>query len=287
MLAFLVNQLASLDPAVASSSSSSSSSGSSSSSPSSGASEGMTTQAVDDNSIVANRANPIIIDDLFCTKDSNSNLMQGTSAVDKQAIERAVQVVQVVRGLSLNNLEAPSWLAKEYRKIEEEHTTLARPVITQSRTDKLVVQRYIPFSYSLVYIHVFNSHISPLTHNHSHIISLISLSYLPSHLSPHPRRYKLLHPDDELEANALLDGFRLDLVFPKVKFQVELDSPSHRIPARMRFDRIRDAYLSNTYGYEVMRLQLAGRSVDDLVSQIHDRLMDKRELMMDQQIQAM
>ena len=97
----------------------------------------------------------------------------------------------------------------------------------------------------------------------------------------------MLHPDDELEANALLDGFRLDLVFPKVKFQIELDSPSHRIPARMRFDRIRDAYLANTYGYEVMRLQLAGRSVDDLVSQIHDRLMDKREVMLDQQIQAM
>ena len=55
----------------------------------------------------------------------------------------------------------------------------------------------------------------------------------------------------------------------------------------MRFDRIRDAYLANTYGYEVMRLQLAGRSVDDLVSQIHDRLIDKREIMLDAEIQAM
>jgi len=50
-----------------------------------------------------------------------------------------------------------------------------------------------------------------------------SLFLSPARLSL--RRYKMLHPTDELEGNALLDGFRLDLVFPEIKFQVPRPLP--------------------------------------------------------------
>lgn len=159
------------------------------------------------------------------------------AVLDKEAI--AAQIIPVMRGLSMNGLPAPEWLATEYRAIEVAHPDMLKPILPQSRMDKLVAQRY-----------------------------------------------KMLHADDKLEANGLFDGFRLDLMFRDIKFQVELDGPSHRIPARIRFDRIRDSYISSR-GYEIMRLQLVGRSVDDLVSQIRDRVVEKTERMLDQEIQSM
>ena len=57
-----------------------------------------------------------------------------------------------------------------------------------------------------------------------------------------------------------------------------------RYPARARFDRARDRYIT-AKGYEILRLQLIGRSIDDLVSQIKDRVEEKTEQMADREIQ--
>lgn len=61
-------------------------------------------------------------------------------------------------------------------------------------------------------------------------------------------------------------------------------NPYSRYPARARFDRARDRYIS-AKGYEILRLQLIGRSIDDLVSQIKDRVEEKTEQMADREIQ--
>jgi very-short-patch-repair endonuclease len=158
----------------------------------------------------------------------------GKSPEDINAL--VVNIIDAVRGLRMNYLQVPRWLAIEYNAIEERHAD--SPVLSQSRSDKLVLQRY-----------------------------------------------KLLHPTDNLVANTLLDGFRMDLCFPGTKLNVELDSPRHRFPAAIRFDRARDAYVE-AKGYEVLRLQLTGRSVDDLVSQIHDRVTALEERQKDREIQS-
>ena len=49
----------------------------------------------------------------------------------------------MVRGLSLNGLAAPAWMGEAYGAIQAAHPALARPVVMQSRTDKLVVQRCV------------------------------------------------------------------------------------------------------------------------------------------------
>lgn len=58
-----------------------------------------------------------------------------------------------------------------------------------------------------------------------------------------------------------------------------------RYPARARFDRARDRYIT-AKGYDILRLQLTGRSIDDLVNQINDRVQEKREAMADREIQS-
>ena len=52
----------------------------------------------------------------------------------------APDIINVVRGLRLNNLRVPKWIALEYNAIESRHETM--PVVPQSRMDKLVAQRY-------------------------------------------------------------------------------------------------------------------------------------------------
>mmetsp|Transcript_9646 Transcript_9646/g.9440 ORF Transcript_9646/g.9440 Transcript_9646/m.9440 type:complete len:893 (-) Transcript_9646:375-3053(-) len=100
------------------------------------------------------------------------------------------------------------------------------------------------------------------------------------------QRFKYLYPNAVLSSNVIMDGFRLDLSFPEIKLNVELDGPSHRYPARARFDRARDRYMG-AKGFEVMRLQLIGRSVDDLVSQIIDRVDLRSEQQKDTEIQSL
>lgn len=66
------------------------------------------------------------------------------------------------------------------------------------------------------------------------------------------QRYINLHPgDNQVATNVLLDGFRIDMLFLDIDLAVELDSPAHKLPARARFDRVRDNYLSDRLGLKV------------------------------------
>ena len=42
------------------------------------------------------------------------------------------------------------------------------------------------------------------------------------------QRFKFLYPKADIVSNVIIDGFRLDLSFPAIKLNVELDGPSHR-----------------------------------------------------------
>jgi hypothetical protein len=58
------------------------------------------------------------------------------------------------------------------------------------------------------------------------------------------------YPAEKVEINTLVDGFRLNLCFPDVQLNVELDGPKHQYASRVRSDAARDAYLA-TKGYKV------------------------------------
>lgn len=66
------------------------------------------------------------------------------------------------------------------------------------------------------------------------------------------QRYLNMHPNDkEVFSNVLIDGIRSDLLFMDIGLIIELDGPSHRVPARARFDQVRDEYLSKRLGFKV------------------------------------
>ena len=113
----------------------------------------------------------------IATADGVNTVMAVTSEFQSSLL--APDIINVVRGLRLNNLRVPKWIALEYNAIEGRHE--AMPVVPQSRMDKLVAQRF-----------------------------------------------KFLHPKADLSSNVIVDGFRLDLCFPNIKLNVELDGPSHR-----------------------------------------------------------
>lgn len=87
--------------------------------------------------------------------------------------------------------------------------------------------------------------------------------------------------------NSLVDGIRLDMDFPDLKINFELDGPSHKYPARARFDRARDEYLAVKKGYRVVRLPLYGSSVEAIVKAVHAEVMGAVEKLEDKQIQAL
>jgi very-short-patch-repair endonuclease len=146
-----------------------------------------------------------------------------------------LDVISTVRGLRLNGLLVPKWLAEEYIPIEQGH--VAKPVVPQSRADKLVAQRYA-----------------------------------------------FLHPGNKAIANSLVDGFRLDMFFPDINLNVELDGPTHMYPARARFDAARDAYLTKK-GIEVMRIKLFGKSVDKVIEVIQSRVDTRADKVEEEKIQ--
>ena len=133
-----------------------------------------------------------------------------------------------VRGLKLNALAVPQWLAEKYLDVEEMHAK--KPVVMQSRSDKLIVQRI-----------------------------------------------KTRDIKETLLANSLVDGFRLDLNFPEIKLNVELDGPTHKYPARARYDRSRDEFLSKTKGYTVYRIELEGKSVDEIIALVEAKVAEAAE----------
>eukprot|EP01041_Mallomonas_annulata_P003235 gene3235-6403_t len=98
------------------------------------------------------------------------------------------------------------------------------------------------------------------------------------------QKYQTLFPMVKLIPNSLIDGFRLDMNFPDIKLNIELDGPKHRHPARARFDMSRDDYLRKK-GYQVERLQLFGKSVDEMVAAISAIVQVRKEIVADKEIQ--
>jgi len=68
-------------------------------------------------------------------------------------------------------------------------------------------------------------------------------------------KYQSSYPSERgggvMVPNALIDGIRLDMDFPELKLNFELDGPTHMYPSRSLFDRERDEYLSVKKGYKV------------------------------------
>jgi len=90
------------------------------------------------------------------------------------------------------------------------------------------------------------------------------------------QRYVFRYPNENVIINSLIDGFRLDLYFPEVKLNIELDGPAHRYPSRERFDIERDQYLSKK-GYKVIRVELLGRGLDEVVQDINLNLEKEKD----------
>jgi very-short-patch-repair endonuclease len=73
-----------------------------------------------------------------------------------------------------------------------------------------------------------------------------------------------------MNSNSLLDGFQLDIDFPEIKLNIELDSAKNKYPSKVRSDRYRDEYLKIKQQYNVIRLEISGKNVDDVVKEIYE-----------------
>lgn len=147
-------------------------------------------------------------------------------------------VISAVRSMRINNLLIPKWLALEYIKIEDTHTS--KPVIPMSKPDKMIASRYASS-----------------------------------------------HQNIKVQINALVDGFRLDMYFPEINFNVELDGTAHGYPARVRFDRERDQFLLEEKGIETFRVNLVGLNSDSALKLVHERVLAKQEAKADADIQGL
>lgn len=64
------------------------------------------------------------------------------------------------------------------------------------------------------------------------------------------QRFTSQYPAEKVVINCLVAGFQLDMLFPDVQLNVELDGPTHKYAARMLADAQRDDYLQNE-GFQV------------------------------------
>lgn len=101
------------------------------------------------------------------------------------------------------------------------------------------------------------------------------------------QRLKIKYPDMEFVANGILDGIQLDLNFPTLKLNIELDSARHLYPAQRRQDMSRDEFLTVTKKYEVLRLDTSGKNVDQMVEQIEKIYSKRKELSEIQSVQQL
>lgn len=101
------------------------------------------------------------------------------------------------------------------------------------------------------------------------------------------QKFTTMFPDSKVSSNSLLDGFRMDFYFPSLNLNVELDGPSHRYPARARFDSQRDEYLRVQKGVTVARIYMAEKSVDQLTKELKALVDDRNEKVADLEIQKL
>jgi very-short-patch-repair endonuclease len=103
------------------------------------------------------------------------------------------------------------------------------------------------------------------------------------------QKYRKLHKDnaENMVANALMDGVRLDMHFPDIQLNVELDGPTHMYPARARYDQQRDEYVMIKCGLTVARVQLLGKSIEEVVAMVDKAVTAKKTKLEDEQIQSL
>lgn len=101
------------------------------------------------------------------------------------------------------------------------------------------------------------------------------------------QRLKIKCPDMEFAANSVIDGVQLDLNFPSLLLNIELDSARHLYPAQRRQDMSRDEFLTVTKKYEVLRLDTTGKNVDQMVEQIEKIYSKRKELSDIQSVQQL
>lgn len=101
------------------------------------------------------------------------------------------------------------------------------------------------------------------------------------------QRYMALHKNENVIPNGIVDGFRLDLCFPDIKLNIELDGLSHKYPARARYDRARDEYISVKKNYKVSRIKIFGKSVDELIVEIERAVKVRTDSFADSNIQLL
>lgn len=91
----------------------------------------------------------------------------------------------------------------------------------------------------------------------------------------------------DLELNTLVDGFRVDMLFRDFNLIIELDGPSHKYPARKRYDAERDEYLSVKSGYKVIRLSTENVPFDDVIANIQRIVVAAQDSKDEEKIQYM
>lgn len=163
-------------------------------------------------------------------------------------------IINLVRSLLLNDLPVPKWLASYYDEIEN---------MSQMKIGSMLSGDGEPAK--------------PLFAQ-SRADKLVVQRYVGTH--PFPEE------DEDMVSNTILDGFRMDMLFPTIKMNIELDGPSHRYPARLRFDKLRDQYIEKK-GYTVNRIELFGKKIDDVVAEIDFHVTLKKEKIEDLEIQRM
>jgi len=100
------------------------------------------------------------------------------------------------------------------------------------------------------------------------------------------QRYQTMYPSTQLASNSLVDGFRLDMNFPELRLNVELDGYKHRHPARARFDMMRDFYLRDKKGYEIYRIELFNKNVEEVVESIHEVVKRRQDVVAEAEVQS-
>lgn len=158
----------------------------------------------------------------------------------QQAVKESIvpeHLFSVYRTVKLNNLVIPRWIQLEYDELIKQNRE--KPLLTQSRADKLVTQRFIA-------------------------------------------RY----PDTDMKTNEFNEGFHMDMWFPELQLNIELDGPAHRYPARLRYDRMRDDFFRQKLNVLVRRVLLFGRSIDEVVEEIESIVASTGDVKAEKDIQS-
>lgn len=167
----------------------------------------------------------------------------------------AEDIINSVRALLLNDLQVPQWLATQYNEIE---------MLSQKRLGSVLSGRPDQQAKPLF----------TLSRADKLVVQRFTI------LNPQPR------PEEAMVSNTIVDGFRMDMLFPVIKLNIELDGPSHRYPARARFDRARDEYLVKRKGFTVHRIELFGKKVDDIIDEISALVSKAQDKKADAEIQS-